>query len=178
MASARTAARCGSWVRARGWLSVGQVGADVANAGDVTNGFLDLGRSLARFDVAVQDRDSVLDSHVDAGVVYLLFQRADGGPDAVGEDRVVQRGAGVPPHRSIGQALGLVDGAMQVYGLAFLVRDFERVAIQPPMAAAAAPVAHALLRIRAGRGLLMARATRPRGLPSADIDVTRRADTC
>jgi len=34
------------------------------------------------------------------------------------------------------------------YGLAFLVRDFERVANQPPMAATVAPAAHALSRIQ------------------------------
>jgi len=41
---------------------VGQVGADVADAGDATHGFLDLGGSHTGFDVAVQDRDAVLDS--------------------------------------------------------------------------------------------------------------------
>jgi hypothetical protein len=45
----------------RAWLSVGQVGADVADAGDAAACGLDLGGSLGGFDVAVQDRDALLD---------------------------------------------------------------------------------------------------------------------
>src|SRR5919106_3048475 len=105
---------CGSWISASGW-SVGQVGADAVDAGNATHSIFDLDGSLGGVDVAVQNRDAVLDGHVDAGVLELLLKRADGGPDAVGEDRVVHRGAGVAPRRSIRPALGLVYGAMQVW---------------------------------------------------------------